>query len=153
MKRNIWLIRREEGTTLIVTLGIMVILVLIGIAALTTSSIDLRIAGNERVQKQAFNWAEAGVDFGRASPPQSWSKIFEGGKAAEQDYRNGENPQSFRVAVTPEGELFMTPRGAGSGTKIRAYLFRINSTGFAMNQAQSQIEMRGWVASGASLEP
>ncbi len=144
MKKVIWKIRGERGTTLIVTLAIMVILVLIGIAALTTSSIDLRITGNERVQKQAFNWAEAGLDFGRACPPESWVTIHSKGTPSKRDYRP--TGQQYEVTVTFEEEINM-PRGGRSGQGLSAYLFRINSTGFGGNQAQSQMEMRGWVAS------
>jgi Tfp pilus assembly protein PilX len=144
MKKNIWIIRGERGTTLIVTLAIMVILVLIGIAALTTSSIDLRIAGNERVQKQAFNWAEAGLDFGQASPPDSWVTIYNKGTGSTKDYR--QDKKQYEVTVTYEYDISM-PRGAKSGQNLRAYVFRINSNGYGGNLAQSQIEMRGWVAS------
>lgn len=51
----------EEGSALVVALMVMVILTLIGISAITTSDIELRIAANERNYKIAFFHADSGI--------------------------------------------------------------------------------------------
>lgn len=52
--------RNEEGFALIFGLVVMVILSIIGIAALTNTSLELQIAGNERLHKETFYKAESG---------------------------------------------------------------------------------------------
>ena len=51
----------EEGSVLLVALLIMVLLTLIGIAATTTTNIELEISGNEKTHKIAFYRADSGV--------------------------------------------------------------------------------------------
>ena len=54
-------IRNQNGTALLVALGIMVMLSLIGIAAITTTSIDVDISGSEKRSTQSLYLAEAGL--------------------------------------------------------------------------------------------
>lgn len=53
----------ESGFVLVVSILMLLILIIIGVAALNTSSIGLNIAGNERVHKQTFYQAEAGTEL------------------------------------------------------------------------------------------
>ena len=62
MHNNI--LKNEKGFVLVASLLILVILVIIGIAATTTTTIELQIAGNEKVHKQTFYSAEAGAVLG-----------------------------------------------------------------------------------------
>jgi Tfp pilus assembly protein PilX len=58
MNEKTWL-NNEEGSVLILALIMLVLLTLIGISATTTSTIETRIAGNERVYKRNLYSAEA----------------------------------------------------------------------------------------------
>jgi len=58
MIEKTWL-NNEEGSVLILALIMLVLLTLIGISATTTSIIETRIAGNERVYKRNLYSAEA----------------------------------------------------------------------------------------------
>lgn len=51
----------EEGAALLVSLVMLVLLSVLGIAATTASMIELRIAGNEKAYTRNFYLAEAGV--------------------------------------------------------------------------------------------
>ena len=53
-------LNNEDGSVLIVALVMLVLLTLIGISATTTSEIETKIAGNDRVFKRNFYFAEAG---------------------------------------------------------------------------------------------
>jgi hypothetical protein len=55
------LLNNEDGSVLIVALIMLVLLTLIGISATTTSEIETKIAGNERVFKRNLYLAEAGA--------------------------------------------------------------------------------------------
>ncbi len=54
-------IRNDDGFVLIVALLIMVVLTIIGIAATRNTSLELMIAGNDKVHKRTLYQAEAGA--------------------------------------------------------------------------------------------
>jgi len=51
----------EDGSVLVVALVMLVLLTIIGISASTTSTIEIQIAGNEKIYKQNFFRAEGGA--------------------------------------------------------------------------------------------
>ncbi len=53
------LLSNEEGSVLVLALLMLIFLTIIGIAATTTTSVELQIAQNERVYTENFNRAEA----------------------------------------------------------------------------------------------
>lgn len=60
MKKK-WLSKDEEGAVLVVSLIMLAFLSLLGIAATTTSSIEIQIAANDRAYKHNFYMAEAAL--------------------------------------------------------------------------------------------
>ena len=54
----------ENGFVLITSLMMLVVLMIIGIAATNTTTIELRISGNDKVTKQTFYQAEGGTQAG-----------------------------------------------------------------------------------------
>jgi Tfp pilus assembly protein PilX len=54
----------EDGFVLVLAMLIMVVLIIIGVSSIRTSQTELEIAGNERVHKQTFYDAEAGIPIG-----------------------------------------------------------------------------------------
>jgi hypothetical protein len=64
------LIRNQSGTALLIALGIMIMLSLIGIAAITTTSVDIDISGSDKRSTQSLYLAEAGLQ--RAIYEQIW---------------------------------------------------------------------------------
>jgi type IV pilus assembly protein PilX len=61
------LLKNEKGSVLVISMLILVLLTLIGTAAITTSTIETEIAGNERFQKRTFYAAEAGLGHAMAT--------------------------------------------------------------------------------------
>jgi hypothetical protein len=53
----------ERGVSLVVALLILLVLTIIGISAITTSTFETNIAGNERLYNEAFYTADAGIDY------------------------------------------------------------------------------------------
>lgn len=56
--------RDQRGFLLVLTMSILVILTLIGIAAMRSSQVELKIAGNDRVHKETFYEADGGTEAG-----------------------------------------------------------------------------------------
>jgi Tfp pilus assembly protein PilX len=64
MKTILCTLRNESGSTLVVGILTLVILSLLGVAATTTSRIEVEIAGNDKAVKQAFYASELGLTYG-----------------------------------------------------------------------------------------
>ena len=61
MKPLIHQTRNEEGSVLIVSLLMLVLLTIIGISASTTSEIEIQIAGNDKLHKTVFHSTDSGI--------------------------------------------------------------------------------------------
>ena len=57
------MMKNEQGFVLVVSMVMLLLLTLLGIWALTTSSIELQISGNQQRYEQSFNVAEGGANF------------------------------------------------------------------------------------------
>lgn len=66
-------LHQEEGFVLVTALLIMLVLTIIGIAATTNTSIELQIAGNDKVHKKTFYEAEGGGNLGTEIIEQAFS--------------------------------------------------------------------------------
>ncbi len=62
MKIHVHARTKESGVSLIIVILVMVFMLTVGIALMTITSTGAAVAGNIRVQEQAFNAAEAGFD-------------------------------------------------------------------------------------------
>jgi Tfp pilus assembly protein PilX len=58
-------LQSQRGAALIMAIMILLILTVLGIYAVTTSTLETKIAGNERFLKDAFYAADGGIDYGR----------------------------------------------------------------------------------------
>ena len=58
------IVRNEKGLVLIIALLILLVLTLIGISAISTTTFETNISGNERVGTDAFYASEAGIQIG-----------------------------------------------------------------------------------------
>jgi len=56
-------IGNEKGAVLVIALMLLAVLTVLGVAALNTTTTEIRISGNEKVYKQAFYSAEAGIAY------------------------------------------------------------------------------------------
>lgn len=54
----------ESGFILVLTMFILIVLTLIGLSAISTTEIELQIAGNDRVHKETFYLADGGSETG-----------------------------------------------------------------------------------------
>jgi hypothetical protein len=62
--RNLTVLRNQRGNALVFALLMLVVLTLLGIAALTTTTVELQIAGNDKVTKRSFYAADGGTEMG-----------------------------------------------------------------------------------------
>lgn len=63
----------ENGSALIFAILILAVLTIIGISSITTSTIEIKIAGNDKVYKTSFYAADGGTEIGREMIEQNLS--------------------------------------------------------------------------------
>jgi len=61
MERNH--LKNQRGVSLVIALMILLVLTLIGISAISTTTFETNIAGNERLYNRSFYTSDAGVDY------------------------------------------------------------------------------------------
>jgi hypothetical protein len=64
-ERKLWspILRDHNGVSLVIALLILLVLTLIGISAISTTTFETNIAGNNRLYNRAFYSSDAGVDY------------------------------------------------------------------------------------------
>ena len=84
----------ESGAVLILSLLLLMVLTLLGVAALTNSRIELQLAANDRAHKQALAAADVALSIGE-TVIESWTdpaELDEDAKADDGRYGIGEQP-------------------------------------------------------------
>ncbi len=56
-------IKNQRGVSLVIALLILLVLTILGISAISTTTFETNIAGNERLYNRAFYTSDAGVDY------------------------------------------------------------------------------------------
>jgi len=149
------ILKKETGAVLVISLLIMLMLTVLGIAAIRTVTTDINIAANDRSAKQAFTLAEAGVERALAEinnntidPPDD----VDGSSVTLSD--SSHSTGSYNVSITriAADMLQITSTGTttnGKGTKtivvnVRESVFYPEIYNFALFSRES-ISLRGSV--------
>jgi hypothetical protein len=115
----------DKGVALIIALILLLILTMIGISAITTTTFETSISGNERIGMDAFYASEAGIHMGLNRLPNtnpiSWAKLGE-----DSHYWSG-SPQD-RNSPKPLKPFGSYAKG-GFDSTWQFERFQINATG------------------------
>jgi hypothetical protein len=136
----------EQGSALVVALVILVAITVIGIAASTTSEIEIQVAGNERDHKAAFYAAEAARAYVAGTTAlygPANTKLTAG-----RSFPNDEDPtemvplaprQAFNGFVEYLGSS-APPRGSGyQAGKFKAHRYQMSCNGFGPANSEAAI--------------
>jgi len=64
LKERFYIVNNEKGSVLLVSVLILILVTVIGIAATNTSTIEILISGNDKWHKMAFHEADGGSEVG-----------------------------------------------------------------------------------------
>jgi Tfp pilus assembly protein PilX len=139
----------EKGFVLIVTMLVLVVLTIFGLAALDNSTFELRIAANDRWSKVAFNLADGGVysssklittaieggeDPGKAGADPDYSSVLSYAFTSEKDgtaINNADGDFYRRVmgfsAVQTSPDFQIKPNGPNSTEALEVRIAERNS--------------------------
>jgi hypothetical protein len=142
-------LKDQKGAVLVIAVVILLILSIIGVYAMGSSTIEIKISAQKKLYDMAFNDAEGGADYVRGLNP------F-GGIDSDNDPDNPVNysPPSgsdfnFDVDVSYLGNS-PPPIGSGTGQRVgfQAHYHLIDSTGrdapLALSNASVNLETEGY---------
>ncbi len=132
------LLKSQEGVALIIALIILLVLTLIGISAITTTTFETSISGNERAGTDAFYAADAGTQEGTHQLPSDTNAIARKALGRDSYYWSGTPLDKPNGA--PLRSLGVYQRsGYDSSWSFRR--FQLNSTGESMG-ATKEVEVQ-----------
>src|SRR5262245_49520173 len=138
--------KRQRGAALIVGLMMLVIVTLLAVTAVSTSSTELIMAGNEQYRERAFQAAEAGIET-------AYRKVRSGD--ADVPIDPGTSLENLDVAMVNDDHDHVSTRiepfGAnvlvGNSSKFIGQVYRITSDGTSVRNARAVNEAGVWVLS------
>jgi type IV pilus assembly protein PilX len=139
MDKNI--LKSQEGVALIVALIILLVLTLIGISAISTSTFETSLSGNERVATDAFYIAEAGVQRAINQLPNTTAIArTQLGQSLNQSYYWSGSPAD-RNSPKDLIALGKYPRTGFSAETFEFQFYQVDATGQSFG-ATKQIEVQ-----------
>ena len=133
----------ERGVALVVAVLVMITATFLGIAAVMTSDIEVRISGNQRTSEKAFYAADAGIDDGVAwlinnvgtSPPAD--KDLPTMHGTRHDFDTGTYSR-YRITDVKYSSL---PPPGWELTMFENRYYRVNSIGVGPTNASKEVEV------------
>jgi len=123
--------RRQQGAALVMSLVILLILTMLGITALSTSSLEEKMAGSMQEVTRALTAAESGIDSALAT---SGALDLNSTTTNTFSYASGASGSAEVAASFIE---FSPPkRGSGYSAQYRAANFSLNSKGTTTSNAR-----------------
>src|SRR4030042_3106830 len=128
-------LKNERGVALVIALIMLIVLTFLGIASISSSVVEAKISGNERVGSAAFYVASGGVEVGISRLPDITA--YSGSIGSDESYRSGSLTASSPQPSKNLG-LMYKPGFEGSWEFKR---FQINATGQSFG-ARQEIEIQ-----------
>src|SRR5436190_8926066 len=131
--------KNQRGAALIVGLMMLVVVTLLAVTAVSTSSTELVMAGNEQFRDRAFQAAEAGIESairkartGDSGVPMKYGDYLDINNVAMASDAADANSTRLEAAGA------RTPIGGSS--KLMGLVFKISTTGTSARNSQSAHE-------------
>jgi len=129
------LARRQHGTALVLSLVILVILTILGVTALSTSSLEEKMAGSMQEVTKAFEAAESGIESALATPG-----VMNLNAATTNSFAYASGQSGTADVTTTLIEFSPPKRGSGYSSQYRAANFSLSSKGTTTSNARVTID-------------
>lgn len=128
--------RAQRGAALVIGLILLLVLTILAVSGVVTSTLELRMVGNQQQQERAFQAAEVGIEEAMANPQLSTSTP-EIQTVTAVPNSPGDQYQ-YQLTYAGESPLGSGLSGYSIGTGLTAYHFTVNSTGTSTGNAESR---------------
>ncbi len=129
---------RQRGAALVIALILLLVMTLLGVAALRTTTLEERMAANSQEHNRAFHAAESGLTQGLLAmlPNAALSSLIFNPPSSGSQMLNNDSGATTRSGAVISAEFVDSgPVPVGSGTEanqganLAAYYFNVTSTG------------------------
>lgn len=147
MKEKPIFLNNEKGSTLIIAVVFLLLLTFLGIFATTTSTIEMQISGNDKINKMVFYAADSGIHYVVVNPDlYGPNNIIEGEPFSFPDSVNAVATYSLSNLLQVNGDVSylgksnMPPGSGYSAGTIFAINYKIESNSTGPNNGTSTVE-------------
>ena len=149
--------RNERGVVLVIAVLIMITATFLGIAAMNTSHIEVRMSGNQRSMETALYAADGGVDnglnwlanAGAVKPDESRLPTMM--ETEEEDTPDPDRPSIYSRYYIYDLHHDKNPPEGWDITKFRRYYYQIHSTGYERSPTEVEPKSSAEVEVTASI--
>ena len=141
----------ERGSVLVLALLVLVLLTLMGISATTTSTIEVQMAGNDKVHEIAFYAAESGwqttLNWLDGQFPAITQNVGWNNGTSTFDDSRFDTPDAISLSddnkteYSPTITFLGTTHVPGYGPSFRRFNYMVNSTGTGPGNARSVVSV------------
>jgi type IV pilus assembly protein PilX len=128
--------RRQRGAALVIGLILLLVLTILAVSGVMTSTLELRMVGNQQQQERAFQAAEIAVEEALANPLLNTSTPEIQAPTAVPGSPGDE--YEYRLDFAGESPLGSGLTGYSLGAGFTAFHFNVDATGRASGEAQSR---------------
>ena len=129
--------RNEKGVALIVALMLLLVLTIIGISAITTTSFESIISGNDSFRIKSFYAAEAGLEQGLNDlPPMQQFAVSDKQITLPRKKLDGTEDSYYSTKI----ELVGLAKRKGYASEWEFKRYKIDSTGDSSGSASQEVE-------------
>jgi type IV pilus assembly protein PilX len=128
--------RSQGGAALVIGLILLLVLTILAVSGVVTSTMELRMVGNQQEQERAFQAADLAIEQAMANPLLSTSTP-EVQAVTPVPGSSGDEYQ-YRLTFAGESPPGAVLSGYSIGTGLIAYHFTVDATGTSSGGAQSR---------------
>lgn len=142
-------IHRQSGAVLVVSLVILTVLTLIGVASMSGSTLELKVASNSQQHDTAFQAAQNIIEILSSTSPQNTVnyQVFEADPTVAGYVQNlsfaATNGSTATAAVTYSGCKKTIGYSMEEGKSLVANHFRAQATGTTSTGSSTSVQMQG----------
>lgn len=129
-------VARQQGAALVIGLILLLVLTILAVSGVVTSTLELRMVGNQQQQERAFQAAEVAVEEALANPVLSTTTEEIQAPTAVPDAPGDEF--EFRLQFAGESPIGSGLTGYSIGSGFTAYHFAVDATGTSTGGAVSR---------------
>lgn len=137
----------EKGSILIFTLLLMLVLTIIGLAASTTTEIELKVTTNDTLYKKAFSSADAGLSYAVSNTSlYDDSNIDPATPVTESQTPTSDLSYSITTTYVTgtTGGSFARGSGFSATGKTKFHVYQIDSAGSSSGSATCDVSAKGY---------